>query len=97
MPSTSPRRTLRGGRTPSPRPLTLGLGLQYAVLALASVVLTPAILISVAGGGEAYLTWAVFGALMVSGVATIVQAVRIGRLGAGYILVMGSTAAFPAR
>ena len=32
--------------------------------------------------------------LAVSGVATTVQAVRIGRLGAGYILVMGSTAAF---
>ncbi len=77
-----------------PLPLTVGLGVQYTVVALAAVVLTPVILISIAGGGEAYLTWAVFGALMVSGVATIVQAVRIGRLGAGYILVMGSTTAF---
>ncbi len=77
-----------------PVPLTIGLGLQYAVLALATVVLTPAILISIAGESEAYLNWAVFGALAVSGVATTVQAVRIGRLGAGYILVMGSTAAF---
>ena len=93
MPSTSHDVRYEADERP-PLPLTLGLGLQYAVLALASVVLTPAILISVAGGGEAYLTWAVFGALMVSGVATIVQAVRIGRLGAGYILVMGSTAAF---
>ena len=77
-----------------PFPLTVGLGLQYTVVALATVVLTPAILISIAGESEAYLNWAVFGALAVSGVATIVQAVRIGRLGAGYILVMGSTAAF---
>ena len=93
MPSTNHDVRYEADERP-PLPLTLGLGLQYAVLALASVVLTPAILISVAGGGEAYLTWAVFGALMVSGVATVVQAVRIGRLGAGYILVMGSTAAF---
>ena len=77
-----------------PLALTLGLGVQYAVLALATVILTPAILISVAGESEAYLTWAVFAALTVSGIATVVQAVRVGRLGAGYILVMGSTAAF---
>ena len=77
-----------------PLGLTIGLGAQYTVLALAGVVLTPAILISTAGGSEAYLTWAIFGALTVSGVTTIVQALRIGRVGAGYILVMGSTAAF---
>ena len=77
-----------------PLALTFGLGLQYTVLAIATVVLTPAILISSAGASQAYLTWAVFGALAVSGIATVVQAVRIGRLGAGYILVMGSTAAF---
>ena len=77
-----------------PLGLTIGLGAQYTVLALAGVVLTPAILISTAGASEAYLTWAIFGALAVSGVTTIVQALRIGRIGAGYILVMGSTAAF---
>ena len=77
-----------------PLPVTVGLGVQYAVVALGSVVLTPAILISVAGESEAYLNWAVFGALVVSGVVTAVQAVRVGRVGAGYILIMGSTSAF---
>lgn len=75
-------------------PLTFGLGLQYTILSLAGVVLIPAVLITVAGESEAYLNWAVFGALVVSGIATAVQAIRIGRLGAGYILVMGSTSAF---
>ena len=93
MPPTSHDIRYQADERP-PVPLTIGLGLQYAVLALATVVLTPAILISIAGESEAYLNWAVFGALAVSGVATTVQAVRIGRLGAGYILVMGSTAAF---
>ena len=93
MPSTSHDVRYEADERP-PLPLTVGLGLQYTVVALAAVVLTPVILISIAGGGEAYLTWAVFGALMVSGVATIVQAIRIRRLGAGYILVMGSTTAF---
>ena len=75
-------------------PLTIGLGLQYTALSLAGVVLIPVVLITVAGESDAYLNWAVFAALVVSGIATIIQAVRIGRLGAGYILVMGSTSAF---
>ncbi|MYG14183.1 MAG: hypothetical protein F4171_15530 [Gammaproteobacteria bacterium] len=74
--------------------LTVGLGLQYAILSLATVVLAPVVLITVAGESEAYLSWAVFAALAVSGVATLVQAIRFGRLGAGYLLVMGSTNAF---
>ena len=77
-----------------PLGLNVGLAAQYTILSLAGVVLTPVILISTAGGSEAYLTWAVFGALAVSGLATVVQALRIGRIGAGYILVMGSTSAF---
>ena len=56
--------------------------------------LTPTILITTAGAGDAYLRWALFAALVVSGTATFIQAVRIGRIGAGYILVMGSTAAY---
>ena len=77
-----------------PLPLTVGLGIQYAMVALGGVVLTPAILISVAGQSEAYLNWAVFAALVVSGLVTVVQSVRLGRIGAGYILIMGSTTAF---
>ncbi len=75
-------------------PLTIGLGLQYTVLSIAGVVLIPAVLITIAGESDAYLNWAVFAALVVSGIATVVQALRIGRFGAGYILVMGSTSAF---
>ena len=82
---------------PDERPpvaLTVGLGFQYAMLSVAGVVLTPAILIGVVGGSEAYLSWAVFAALLISGVTTVVQAVRDGRIGSGYLLVMGSSSAF---
>lgn len=75
-------------------PLALGLGLQYAMLSVASVVLAPTVLISVAGGSRDYQTWAVFAALVVGGSMTVLQAVRVWRIGAGYILVMGSTSAF---
>ena len=77
-----------------PLALTFGLGVQYTVLCIAGVVMTPIILIGISSESEAYLSWVVFAALVVSGATTIVQAVRIGRFGAGYILVMGSTVAF---
>ena len=77
-----------------PPPLALGLGLQFAVLCLAGIVLTPAIVIRAGGGGESYLAWAVFAAVGISGLCTILQAVRLGRIGSGHVLVMGTSATF---
>ena len=77
-----------------PLALSIGLGLQYAVLAVAGVVLTPVMMIKISGSSEAYLSWAVFAALVVSGVTTVIQSVRVGHVGAGYILLMGSSGAF---
>ncbi len=77
-----------------PLPITVGLGIQYAMICIASVVLTPMVMITVAGGDDAYLSWAVFAALVISGLTTAIQARKVGRVGAGYILVMGSTSAF---
>ena len=82
---------------PNERPpgaLAFGMGAQQAVLCIAGVVLTPVIVIRAAGEGDPYLTWAVFAALLVSGVTTIMQAVRVGRIGAGYPLLMGTSGAF---
>ena len=56
--------------------------------------LTPAIIIRAAGASDSYLEWAVFAAAAVSGVSTILQAVRLGRIGAGYLLLMGTSGAF---
>ena len=77
-----------------PTPLAFGMGTQQAVLCIAGVVLTPVIVIRAAGDGDPYLTWAVFAALLVSGLTTIMQAVRVGRIGAGYPLLMGTSGAF---
>ena len=77
-----------------PAVLTAGMGLQFAVLAIAGIVLTPAIIIRAAGESESYLTWAVFAAAVVSGASTVLQAVRLGRIGAGYVLMMGTSGAF---
>ena len=77
-----------------PKALAFGLGLQLAILNIAGIVLTPAIVIRAANGCEAFLSWAVFAAVMISGVTTVIQAVRFGRIGAGYVLVMGTSGAF---
>ncbi len=77
-----------------PPALAFGLCLQLAVLCVAGVVLTPAIVVRAAGGSEAYLSWAVFAAIAICGATTILQAVRVGRFGAGYVLLMGTSGAF---
>ena len=77
-----------------PAPLAFGLGLQLAALTIAGIVLTPSIVIRAAGGSDTYLSWAAFAAVAVCGITTIVQAVRLGRIGAGYVLLMGTSGAF---
>ncbi|MCY4159498.1 MAG: purine/pyrimidine permease [Bacteroidetes bacterium] len=77
-----------------PWPLTIGLGFQLVLLTIGGIVLTPAIVIRAAGGSDEYLTWAVFASVIVSGVSTILQALGKFRIGAGYILVMGTSGAF---
>ena len=74
--------------------LAFGLGLQLAILCVGGIVFTPAIVVRAAGGSETYLSWAVFAAVAVCGATTVLQAVRIGRFGAGYVLIMGTSGAF---
>ena len=74
--------------------LTIGLGLQIALLTIGGVVLTVAIVARAGGASESFLTWGVFAAVLVSGTTTIIQALRIGRVGAGYILMMGTSGSF---
>ena len=77
-----------------PPSLTFGLGVQLAVLCLGGIVLTPSIVIRAANGSGAYIAWAVFAAVVISGITTVIQAYRWGRIGAGYVLCMGTSGAF---
>ncbi len=78
-----------------PTPLAMGLGAQLALVQIAGIMLTPVIVVRAAGLAEdAYLSWAVFAAVLVSGISTILQAVKVGRLGAGHVLTMGTSGAF---
>ncbi len=72
---------------------TVGLGLQFAMIASATLLVTPVIVASESGRDESYLVWMVFASLVVVGVATLLQVRRLGLVGAGTVLPM-FTAAF---
>ncbi len=70
--------------------LAAGSGLQIAAIFLASAVLFPTIVFRSAGANEAVVAWAVFASLTLCGLTTVMQA---SRLGAGYIVVTGTSSA----
>lgn len=77
-----------------PPALAIGLAWQYSILFAGAVVITPAIIVRAAGGEDSYLLWAAFAALLISGITTALQAVGYKRIGAGYILFMGTSGTF---
>ena len=77
-----------------PRTLAVGLGFQAAILTFTPIITLPLVIMQAADQGAAYTSWAIFTAVLISGITTIVQAVRVGRFGAGHILIMGTSAAF---
>ena len=77
-----------------PHSIAAGVGFQAAVVIIAPVVLSAIIIARAANQPESYLTWVAFAALLISGVSTVLQAVRVGRIGAGHVLVMGTSGAF---
>ena len=72
---------------------SLGLGLQFSLIASATLLVTPVIVASESGRGESYVVWMVFASLVVVGLSTLLQVRRLGPAGAGAVLPM-FTAAF---
>ena len=76
-----------------PFPLSLGLALQIACLVLPGAVMIPTVVFRAAGQPDQVVLWAVFASVAICGVTAIIQARRIGRFGAGYILAIGTSGA----
>ncbi|MDE0368195.1 MAG: hypothetical protein OXP09_21840 [Gammaproteobacteria bacterium] len=76
-----------------PLPFTAGFALQLASLVLPGAVLIPTVVFRAAGQPEDVLLWAVFASIAVCGASTLLQALRVGRFGAGYILATGASGA----
>jgi len=81
---------------PCPAWVSLGVGLQGVVFALAPLVVVVAITARAGGQSESYLSWAVFAALVIAGSLTALQSSRIWRFGSGHVLIMGTTPNFVA-
>lgn len=77
-----------------PGALSWLLAAQIVTLIIAGIVLTPAIVLRGAGMPASMEPGVIFLALLICGVTTIIQARRIWRFGAGYILLMGTSGAF---
>ena len=84
------------GRQPDdkiPVLLASGLAMQLACLVLPGAVMIPTVVFRAAGQPEDVLLWAVFASVAACGATTIIQARRFGRIGAGYILAIGTSGA----
>lgn len=74
--------------------LSAGLGLQVTVMVITGIMLAPLIVGRGAGLEEGQISWLVFAAVVACGISTWLQATRIGIIGGGYLLFVGSNVAF---
>ena len=76
-----------------PKTLTIGLGVQTALLCLSGIILMPTITFQAAGSSESVVAWAIFASLVIAGVVSGLQAFPFRRVGAGFVLATCPTAA----
>ena len=69
---------------------TASVTLQGAVIAVVNTVVMVTIVVRASDEGQAYLAWAICAALVIGGAITALQASRIGRFGAGHLLLCGA-------
>ena len=73
----------------SPPVTTLVVGFQGTALIVSNTVMIASIFAAAFDDDGSYLEWALFAGLVVAGAVTALQASRFGRLGSGYVLMMG--------
>ena len=71
---------------------SMGYGGQFSLIASATLLVTPVIVAKESGLDNSYLLWMVFASLVVVGLSTLIQARRIGPVGANALLPMFTAA-----
>lgn len=74
--------------------MILILGIQHVLVMYGEVVLFPGIAGRIGDAPEDQIAFATFAAIVVSGFCTLIQVVRFGRIGAGFVIFMGSSTAY---
>ncbi|MCY4317224.1 MAG: hypothetical protein OXC66_14045 [Roseovarius sp.] len=77
-----------------PHILSAIIGLQTVSMIIGGIVLTPVIVLSATDMKASQADWAIFAALVICGLTTIIQARPIGQFGSGYALFMGTSGPF---
>lgn len=73
----------------SPPVTTLVVAFQGTALVVSNTVMIASIFAAAFDDDGSYLEWALFASLIVAGAVVALQATRYGRLGSGYVLLMG--------
>ena len=95
MATTDINENVRYEPNESPPPLiAAGAAAQATILMVTPIVLTVVIVMRIADQPQSIIVWGAFGALLVSGLTTILQAAGFGRFGSGHVLLMGTSGAF---
>ena len=74
--------------------VSVGVAFQGVLLVLAPTVLCVTVIAQAGYEGDSYLLWAIFAALIISGIITALQASRLGRFGTRHLLITGATPNF---
>ena len=74
--------------------LTLVLSFQHVLLMFNGIIIVPAIIVNAFDVSMEEISYIVFATIMVTSVTTWLQAVRVGRIGSGYVLFMGVSGTF---
>jgi xanthine permease XanP len=77
-----------------PHLLAAGMGAQIVAMILTGIMLTPLIVARTANLDSGTANWLVFAAALAAGLSTWLQVARIGRIGSGHVMFVGSNAAF---
>lgn len=77
-----------------PHALAAALGAQVVILIISGIMISPLTVGRAAGLDQAGINWLVFAAMIACGLSTMLQATRIGIIGGGYALFVGSNVAF---
>lgn len=71
--------------------VAVGTAFQGVTLVLAPTILVVAITVRSAGQDAGFLNWAAFATLIIVGLMMVLQAVKIGRMGGGHLVICGVT------
>ena len=77
-----------------PLGITLLLALQYTLLNIGGMMLSPLIISAAVGLDPGQTEYLVFVTLLVGSISTFIQVARVGNIGSGYLMVLGPSGAF---